>query len=396
MLEVVLAIGLSALVLYTVVSVWTSYNSQFQKLGANIEMSTDIESGEQILLKDLKAVDPSFGILTLRDDTNDPRSLFFDYFPDVPESQLPIPAGCGGRPCRTYTLRPDGYGEIVLALLDSSPHPLPSMIYDPIWAYTTHACTQCNTVSGPPPTYSPHGHGIYGDATSTSAAPIVAQRGPVVHNGIVEYPGYWRQDQLLMLDTPVSFRPNGTPQSAWAAVPPRPEFFIGRVASVKDPFPFVALPVNTFDTRKIPFGGTKPATPDQLNLLNRTHPVYAGVTVDSPDKFFVNLPPVGGGQPTVRLRPIRLVKYSIEVMFPTIDPKLPADEQAKRRGALRVWRQLFLNGSWTSTDGKGNVLGRMMVAEWVKSVQLRRDSVTDKSIKFSLAKTVLPKGGTNP
>ena len=85
MLEIVLALGLSALVTLAVVEFYSSYTKKLKDMGDTIESSTDIESGQQILLKDLKSLEPSFSALNLLDDTG---KSFFEYYPDVPERDL--------------------------------------------------------------------------------------------------------------------------------------------------------------------------------------------------------------------------------------------------------------------------------------------------------------------
>ena len=88
----------------------------------------------------------------------------------------------------------------------------------------------------------------------------------------------------------------------------------------------------------------------------------------------------------VRLRPVKLIKYSIEIMYPKIDPALPPDEQKRRRNALRVYRSTYKNGWHTDRY-------RSIIAEKVKTVQLKRSTVTEKAVTFELSKEELKKGG---
>jgi prepilin-type N-terminal cleavage/methylation domain-containing protein len=379
LLEIMMALGLSALVLVAVVSFYTDYTNRLLQLSDKAENAADLESGEQIMLKDLKAVDPSFGTLTVTDDTG---RGFFDYYPDVPESSLDHDPVCGAS-CRTYTMQQgdatkgtNGFAEISLLVSDSSAHILPSMIYDPTWAEAMHQCVAPCLSSGQPPTYKTTG--VYGDSTQ-----IVTARGPLSHySGSVQvndYPGYWNPGQVLMLDTPTGFRPEGA--TDWAHNPPRPTFFLGFVVNGGTDTTFSAIGTNAFDTKN--FAGSA----DQSTLLNIAHPVYANTSVSDPHTFFMNLPPIGGGQPMVRLRPVRIVRYTLEPMFPSINPALPPAEQAKRQGAMRLWRQTYYKGAWN------NSRGRSIIAEWVKSVQLRRSTVTSKAISFSISKYEAKKGG---
>jgi hypothetical protein len=364
LLEVMLALGLSGLVLLGVVEFYTSYTEKLTRMNESVENQTDIESGQQIMLRDLKSIDPSFGTLKLLDDEG--RS-FFEYYPDVPERDLDKDAVCG-RPCRVYTMKPGAFSEITLVLHDPSAHPLPSFVYNPTWAYQLHACAPApcrNTVRGAEPTFL---------GVNTSSEWISGANGrPAVYHGtppVMEYPGYWHKWQLLMFDSPTAFRPDGTTASQWPHVPPRSPYFIGMVGS---------------DAATAPFTFVGTVAPALRDLFNIDDPVNPATKVDTVDVFFRKLPPVGGGQPLVRVRPVRLVKYSIEVMFPAIDPALSPAEKKKRQGALRVWRQVFARGAWDAR--------RHLVAEYVKTVQLRRSTVTDKTVTFVLSKDELKKGG---
>jgi prepilin-type N-terminal cleavage/methylation domain-containing protein len=368
LIEIMISIALSGLVLVAVISFYNDYSNRFASIDNAAENQADLESGEQIMLKDLKAIDPSFGTLTLKDDT---KRSFFDYYPDVAEGDLEHEPVCGSS-CRTYTMQQgdsskqtSGFAEVSFVVSDASAHILPSMIYDPTWAEMITPAQ--GLVSGAPPTLRPEG--VYG-----GNGEVVAARGHDAANP--GYPGYWNQGQVLMLDTPVGFRPDGT--TDYAHVPPRPVYFFGVVGVGKA---FVPLPLNAFDTKNFSLAG------DQQNLLNIAHPVYAGINVADPHTFFFYLPPIGGGQPMVRLRPVRLVKYTLEPMFPTINPQLPALEQAKRKGAMRLWRQTYYKGAWNA--GRN----RSMIAEWVKSVQFKRTTVTTKAISFSISKSEAKKGG---
>lgn len=378
LLETMMAIALSGLVLVAVVSFYTDYTNRLQQMNDSAENAADLESGEQILLKDLKNVTPSFGALKLKDDTG---RNFFDYYPDVAEADLDHDPICGTS-CRTYTMQQgdpakqtNGFAEISFLLSDGSAHVLPSMIYDPTWAEDLHHCTKCNTNPGQPPTLK--ATGIYGGGEISSA------RGPITEfygsHLTRTYPGYWNAGQVLMLDTPVGFRPEGT--TDWAHNPPRPTFYIGLVVAGGSNPAFTSLPVNAFDTKNFAL------STDQSALLNTTHPVYAGLNVTDPHTFLMRLPPIGGGQPMVRLRPVRLVKYTLEPMFPTINPAMPAAEQAKRKGAMRLWRQTYVKGAWNPNRG------RSIIAEWVKSVQFKRTTTTNQSISFSISKYELKRGG---
>lgn len=313
-------------------------------------------------------------------------------------------------------MKPGAFSEIVFAIVDTSAHELTSFVYNPSWPYKLTPSSG-NQNPGPPPVWNltqagAVGQGVYADGQidGKGACDVPGTRGCQTLPGslppVVLYPGYWRNGQVLMFDTPVSFRP--PPPSSYspnydASVVPRPAFLMGVVGQPSgSAHPFTPLSVSAFDTKKIIAGGTAPAASDQSNLLITTNPsqpvgspgynMYSDAAYPQPpDAFFERLPAIGGGQPTVRLRPIKLVKYSIEVMFPNVDPNLAPSEKAKRTGALRVWRTVYLNGAWPASS-TGATNGRQMIAEYVKSVQFKRATITDKSISFTLSKVVL-KGG---
>lgn len=370
MLETILAMGLAGLVLLAAYEIYSGYTAKFREMADTLETSIDIETAQQIMFRDLKAVNPSFGTMVIPDDQ---EKNFFEYFPDVPESSLAPDPICG-RACRTYTMRAvDGHAEILFLLEDSAPCDIPSMVYDPTLAFQMFAPRTLNADGAPP---------VFKGLNSGGAVENV--RGNA-NNCPLPKKGYWQAGQLLMLDSPSLFRPTA---SNLASVAPRAPSFVGYV------------PASTSEIHLVPLASARPDplqllgfnhAPTATQVLNVQHPLFTTPKAITSDEEFLRwLPPFSGGQPLVRLRPVRLVKYSVEEMYPgTPDPSMAKAERERRQGAMRLWKQVFVPGkSWDQTK-------KFLLAENVKTVQFTRPTITDQTILFNISKDKLKRGGEN-
>ncbi|HEY8279620.1 MAG TPA: hypothetical protein VIH99_08355, partial [Bdellovibrionota bacterium] len=299
-IENMLAIGLAILLVYAIWQFYRGYTTKFSQISEVLETAIDIESGQRIMFKDLKSIDPSFGLLQLMDDN---KRNFFDYYPDVPEERLEKDPETG-RPSRVFTMKlQGGYTEIVMILQDPLASEIPSLLYDPTRAYTI----------------TPGPIGMAGNVTfkGVNSGGYVKGMRDVVTEGFganlkVLYKGYWNEGQLLLFDTPILFRSAGQLKGDLEA--PRSPAFLGRVVTGSGPpNDFVPVDPIALETHKARPGNDDRASlggpVEQGGTLNRSHPVVPTMTIDSADKFLRWLPAAGGGQPMVRLRPIKLVKY---------------------------------------------------------------------------------------
>lgn len=383
LLEVLMSIGLAGLVTMALYTLWVGSNQQITNMEKEIENYTDLESGQRIMLRDLKNVDPTFGAISLKDDNGHPM---FEYYPDVPEDTLKKKYGAEAKCpaayplCRVYTLRAKGNAEIVFLMHDPTAHEIPSLVYDPTWAHQQAQNPTSKYLDGTLTFLhvnqkSPGGPIIIGHYGSPGEGYRGHQQSGPPSKRVDTHTGYWKKDALLMFDTPTTYRSESmiNPEDE----PPRPAFFVGQVTTTEARAPFIALDPSKVFTYA--FDGVNIV---QSNLLDRRHPVSHSLTIDSVENFFRWIPPSGGGQPLIRLRPVRLVKYTVELMYPTISPTTKDPEEIKKKDLLRVWRHIYTNG-W---DRRRN---RFIVAENVRSIQFRRNSITEKAIIFNVSRTEL-------
>lgn len=316
LIELMMALGLSGMAILILVGVQQMYAGQQKKLGDKIEADSDADIGRRVLLQDLKAIDPSFSNLLLKD--NDGRA-FFDYYPDISETAL------GGVTSRTLTLSLKGRKEAVFLVQDDLADPLPILIYDPVAAYNVGA--------------TPVDMNVAASITFNSLNKnnwITSQR-----------PGFWRNLQLLMLDTPAMVRSSTTDTVDFKKVPRSP-IYVGRVS------------------------GTQLVSDSQvMALVNLKDPQdkYGNDTVDSADDFLRNLPAQGGGQPLVRLKAVKLLKYSIEPM------NAKAKKKKNGSNAGRLFKSIYENGRYTK---------KFALVENIETLTFSRNSVCEKVVFFSV------------
>lgn len=358
LLEIVMALGLAGLVSVAVFTFYTTFTKSIFQLSDEIEVSQDLESGQRIMLRDLKLMDPSFGVVTVEDDFSKP---FFEVFNDLPEDELDASIKVNDPKDPTHpfkrqvTLKAGGRTEITLLLHDTNAHSFATLNYDPSWAYAmlskadwsgTPGNVEYRHVNWVKP--APNGH----PAMISSMRPAEYVGGKKVRNG------YWNKGQLLMFDMPAVFRSPAqiTERNKYA---PRPPFFVGRVAGNNTDAAFNIDP----EVRKI---------------VNTTHPITPTYDILSAHDFLWGLPSVAGGMPTVRLRPVKLVKYYVEEMYP--DEKTKAKPDPKRLGLVRLFRWVYTDGKWDKN------VNHFMIAEKLKALQFRRNSVTTKAVLFDFSK----------
>ena len=331
-METMLAMGLAGLVMVGVWLFYTTFTKQIHDLSEEIEIGQDLESTQRIMLRDLKSIDVCFGTVRLEDDFG---KQFFEVFPDVPADELhsSIKVNDPDDPehpaKRQITLKAGGRMEITLLLHDPRPHLISTLSYTPSWAYN---------MSGAMPTFVGVNNGNW----------LKTLRDGDCSQG----QGFWCNGNLLMFDVPAVFRnPAHMTASLRALHAPRPPFFVGRVD-----------------------GAAFNVDPQVQAIVHTTHPI-TGASISSAHEFLWNLPSVAGGLPNVRVRPVRLVKYQLELMN-------PSEKDPKKVGLVRLWRWAY-TGSWNPNKN------RFLVAEKLRSVQFRRNSVTEKTVLFDLSRQEL-------
>lgn len=303
LVELMVSVAITA-VIGTVLAgvVYESTRMQLQTK-EQIEDSTDRLLGEHMIFIDLKNIDPSFNVLQQRDDKG---KNFFDHIPDVPESFF------NGNGSRTITLKSGGLTE--LKFLQTDPLAGPLLIYDPTLAYQVGA--------------------VPNDFNTAAPLTFVSldQEGVVTNIR----PEFWKNGRLLMLDTPARIRPL-IGDVVNLATPPRSPAFVGTVANTQ-------LPQNA----------------DVAASMNTTHPL-TGAPITSADIFLRTIPSVGGGNAFVRLRAIRMIKYTF----------------AKAGAGFGIYRSIYADGRYREP---------VLISNRLASATFYRKSVNQKILQFSLEK----------
>ena len=268
-----------------------------------IEDSTDRLLGERIIFLDMKNIDPSFNVLQLRDDTG---KDFFDHIPDLPASFF------GGNASRTVTMNANGIKEI--KFLQADPVAGPLIIYDPVLAYS---------VGATPADFN----------TAATLTFVSLNQDDIVRK---LRPEFWKDGRLLMLDTPARLRPVIGNQVE-LTTPPRSPAFVGSVA-----------------------GSQLPQNIEVARVMKTTHPL-TGAQITSADDFLRTVPSVGGGNAFVRLRAVRMIKYTF----------------AKAGSGYGLYRSIYQDGKYNEP---------VLVSDRLASATFYRRSVNQKILQFSLEK----------
>ena len=311
LIELAIGSALAAIVTVATVSAMTIIATQQTKMVTGSSDYVDTSTAERTILLDLRNLDPSFNLMTGVKDDNGLQ--FYDYFPDVPFTMLQNRTRVAVLSLdRKYsmTLR----SEFFFLSVDQRPGQSSILIYDPVAAYNIGAAPNDFNV--------PTSLGFAG----------------LNRNGWVQKQvGFWRDKQLIMLDTSAFLRPK---RANPALVPPRSPAFVGMIQASQvsaDAY------LSKFFTLVAPW--------DNATNLN------------SPDAFLRNLPAVGGAQPTVRLRSVKLLHYYL------VD---------KKGAGADLFRQVYI--------GNGMFSSPFLVSSNVSYVKFTRDDITNKSIGFSVEK----------
>ncbi|WII71578.1 hypothetical protein QJS83_14000 [Bdellovibrio sp. 22V] len=308
--EVVVGVGLVALLTSVMVATQLMVTKDQANLKEKLEDSIDTTLAERIIFQDLNNVDPSYNNLTVKDDEGRP---FFDYYPDIPANILTTEAE------RNVSLKLGGRTEFFIMTQDTTAGAI--MTYDPPMAY----------LIGNPP------------ADFNTSATLEFQS--LNRNKSVETyrKNFWVPGKALMLDTPARLRPVESNGSVNMTVAPRSPIFVGAVQGQ-------ALAID----------------PVMKSLLNIKHP-ETKADINSADAFLRTLPSIGGGQPIVRLRAVKIVKYFIKKYEDTRLQTTPAN----------LYKSVYENGQWSEP---------FLMADKVAELSFKRDSVLKRMIYFKVKK----------
>lgn len=311
--EVVIGVGLMAMLTLMVVTTQLLVSKQQIEMTRKLDDSIDTNLAERIIFMDLNGIEPSYNNITLLDDGKDGGG-FYDYYPDVPSNILK------SRETREIVLSLKGKKEFYALVNDNVVGNL--MVYDPVAAYHVGAAPANYNLSA------------------------VLQYDSLNRNNWVgnQRPGFWVNGRLLMLDTPARLRPTNNEGVVDLRVIPRSPIYIGTVQ-----------------------GQTLTSLASSVNIFNTRHP-ETNADITTPDIFLRTAPSIGGGQPIVRLRAVRLVRYFIE---PYTDERLQGVTPA------RLFKSNYDNGKWSEP---------MLLVDSIDEVVFKRESVFKKMIHFKINK----------
>jgi hypothetical protein len=310
-IDILIGVALMALLGGLISSTNLFVNKQFVNLKNDMDDSIDSNLAERMLFSDLAGLEPSFNNLKTVDDSG---YGFFDYYPDVPANSVRTPL------TREAVLSiPKQRLEFYVVIQDIKAGAL--LNYEPSSAYEI------------------------GDAPDdfNQAATLTFDSINKKNWVAVQRPNFWVDEKLLLVDTPARVRPVTSTGNINMSVLPRSPIFIGRVSGKDLAFD------NHFKT-----------------YFNVNHP-DSGAEINTLDKFFRDLPSVGGGQPLVRIRAVRLIRYYLE----------PYEDQRLVTKPSRLYKSEFVNGKFSDP---------FLMADKVDRLVFKRDSVLKRMMYFKLIK----------
>ena len=312
--ELMVATGVSSIVIYLIFSSVSQMKNQQTQIELSIHENIDTMLGERAMIMDLRNIDASFNnIVSIRDDKD---LVFFDYFHDVASGMLSTRS-------RNLTLSldkktfPKSQKEMFfLTIADRLPGQL-NVAFDPVSAYSV----------GPAPT----------DFNSPAK---LDYKGLNSSSFISKQVQWWRDGQLVLLETVAKSRPPGTSS---IALPARNPTFIGKVKG--------------FDAE---------LDTNLAKYFNPKAPWSNDILLNTPDRFLRLLPSANGGVPKVFIKPVKFVRYYLE----------PDETQATQKGS--VLKRQYYNGSGFDKP--------IVISTNVLAVVFERNLVTEKKVSFSIIK----------
>lgn len=320
--ELVVGIGLSAIVISVVIAVQVQMTKDQSLLIKQLDDSVDQNLAERIVFKDLNGIEVAYNNIVVNDDNG---NNFFDFYPDITETAL---SGTLKKLDRDFTLNYTGKKEFIVVTQNAGAGAL--LNYDPVWAYDV----------GPDP----------GDPNTPATLLFNASKNRkwISNEGNGGRKDFWRDGVILMYDTSSRIRQpvNGVIDMKTI---PRSPIYVASVSSQTD--------------------SLQPLSSLVSGMFKNTHP-YSGKTIDSLDSFLRTLPSVGGGQTIVRLRAIKIVRYYV-----TLDDTKNVSEYKVQ--PLKLYMSEYRNGAWS---------GETMLADGIEKMTFRRDSIVKRMIYFKISK----------
>ncbi|MDG0816355.1 prepilin-type N-terminal cleavage/methylation domain-containing protein [Bdellovibrio svalbardensis] len=324
-IEVMVGIGLMALVTAAIVSTQVVVSKDQNDLRVKLDQEIDQSLAERIIFSDFNGIEPSYNNIRIKDDNG---LSFFDYYPDVPANMI------NGSLQRTVTVK--GNTPVLEVSVVSQDLSLGStMNYDPTAAYDI----------GPAPT-------DFNIAASLNFKSL-NKNNWITSPQLGNRPGFWSDGVTLMLDTPAKLRPvvNGKMDMS---IPPRSPIFVGYVQG----------------SALVSLGGT-----DVGSMFNLTNPETLA-PIGSADEFLRNAPSIGGGQTLIRLKAIKVIKYYLE-------PQKSVEADCQEAGSSNKY---YHSNLYKIVYRNGKYSGSQMLADKVCSFVMHRDSILKRLIYFKINK----------
>ena len=335
--EIFVGMAITAVILGVTLNTILSANKQSNQSMKDMLSVADQVIADRQLWFDLRTISSSFNSLNVPDDNG---QNFFDYASD---------SQCTSNCTRSFTLGYDNNAEMVFIAGEDSV--APPVMYDPVGAY--------NATPGP-------NFNVAGTLTfmGLNYKPAAQPEGTMeLLYPPANYPEFWAPaKRLLLLYSPIVMReaPGGVPNMAKH---PRGSYVL----------------VN-YDLRD-----DLNAAPALVTLGGRTissHPSDASVDIDSVDKFFRTLPPVGGSVGLSFVKPVMALRYQVVAIN---DPDAPGGQSGQLRRS--VWDANA--GTWGSSQ---------TISEGLKNVIFCRSSISLPAIAAAMnpakAMGMAAKGGT--
>lgn len=275
MVELLMGVMVLAIFVLGLTSLLTFTADQSKQVVTKVDQETDAIIGERVIFSDLRTAALSLNNISSFDDNG---REFFDYIPDVSSNSL-TPAE--SRRELTLSAGPGVNRQLVIITLN--PVEAPPLMYDPLAAHQFTA---------PPANFTSAGGYSFISLNRNNYVNLAQQS--VALNPTTEF---WRNGQILMLDTPARIRPvvdGPTGPSVDMMTPPRSPIFIGVV------------------------NGSQ-LSPIVVPAIKRTHPRWSPPpTIGSAQYFLTTVPSIGGSAPVIRLSAVRIVRYTVSpnVRFP--------------------------------------------------------------------------------
>lgn len=283
-IEVMIGIGLMAILTTVIVSTQLMVTKDQMKLTTQLEDSIDTKLAERMMFMDLNGIEPSYNNLTVLDEAG---NKFFDYYPDVPANALKKTLE------RNLSLTLDGRKEFFIMTQDHSAGSM--MNYDPVAAYDVGAAPDDFNVSA---------ELKFSSVNRNNWVKAPASR-----------PGFWVDGKALMFDTPARLRAmDPITGNVNMQIAPRSPVFVGYVQ-----------------------GQSLTMDSTIANLIDTTHP-QTGVQIKDADTFLRSAPSIGGGQTLIRLRAVKIVKYYLS----------PYEDSRLEKTPANLYRAVYTNGQWSS------------------------------------------------